>query len=108
VHKAVACIKAHATDRDTAERAVRQAGQGVTNGYSMKHNCPWVYNVEADPQELWNINAGSRATIPVAKALTQDEDSIAKYPNFKPDGEGPSQPDTDSDTTPSTIAVPQG
>lgn len=102
-------FKVHFTVRVPAEGAVRQAGQGVVNGYSMKTNYPWVFNVEDDPKELWNINTSSSwVTIPVAKALIQYKDSIAKYPNIGPGGEGPSQPDTDPDTTPSTIAVPQG
>jgi hypothetical protein len=52
--------------------------------------------------------SSSWVTIPVAKVLIQYKDSIAKYPNIKPGGEGPSQPDTDPDTTPSTLATPQG
>ena len=65
-------------------------------------------HVEDDPKELWNINTSSWVTIPVAKALIQYKDSIAKFPNIKPGGDGPSQPDTDPDTTPSTLAASQG
>jgi hypothetical protein len=51
---------------------VRQAGQGVTNGYSMKLNYPWIFNVEDDPKELWNINTSSSwVAIPVARLLIQ-------------------------------------
>lgn len=47
-------------------------------------------------------------SIPVAKALVHYRESIAKYPNIKLAGEGPGQPDTDPDTTPGTLATPQG
>ena len=52
-------FKVHLTVRVPAEGAVKQAGQGVTTAYSLKVNYPWVFNVEDDPKELWNINMSS-------------------------------------------------
>jgi arylsulfatase A-like enzyme len=101
--------KVHLTVRVPAEGAVKQAGQGVTTAYSLKVNYPWIFNVEDDPKELWNIN-GSSAWVAAgaAKPLLEYKASLKRYPNILPGGEGPSQPDPAPDTTPNTIPTPSG
>lgn len=53
------------------DHAVRQAGQGVTTGYSLRVNYPWLFSIEDDPKELRNINnKSSWASVPMTKMLT--------------------------------------
>jgi arylsulfatase len=102
-------FKVHLTVRVPAEGAVRQAGQGVTTGYSLKVNYPWIFNVEDDPKELWNINTSNAwIAVKAAKPLLEYKASLKPYPNIMPGGDGPDQPDTTPDTTPGTIPSPPG
>ena len=102
-------FKAHLKVRVPSDGDVRQAGQGVVNGYSLQVNFPWIFNIEDDPKELWNINtASSWVTVPMAKVLMDYKRSIEVFPNLMPGAEGPAQRDTEPDSTPSTIAAPHG
>ena len=63
-------FKGHLKVRVPAEGDVRQAGQGVVTGYSLQVNYPWIFNIEDDPKEIWNINTSSSwVTMPMAKVL---------------------------------------
>jgi arylsulfatase len=102
-------FKVHLAVRVPADGAVRQAGQGVTTGYSLKLNFPWIFNIEDDPKELWNINTSSAwIAAAAAKPLLDYKASINRYPNIMPGGDGPSQPDPAPDNTPNTIPTPRG
>ncbi len=102
-------FKIHLTVRVPAEGAVRQAGQGVTNGYSLKVNYPWIFNVDDDPKELWNINTSSAwIAVAAAKPLLDYKASLREHPNLVPGGEGPPQPSHAPDMTPETIETPGG
>ena len=77
--------------------------------YSLHLNFPWIFNIEDDPKELWNINtASSWVTVPMAKVLMDYKRSIEVFPNLMPGAEGPAQHDTEPDPMPSTIAAPRG
>ena len=102
-------FKGHLKVRVPAEGAVRQAGQGVTTGYSQTVNYPWIFNVDDDPKELWNINVTSSwVSVPMAKALIAYRKSIEAFPNIAPGAEGPHDHDPEPDTTPGHISIPQG
>lgn len=77
-------FKVHMVVHVPATGAVRQAGQGVTTAYKQTLALPWVFDVEADPKELWNINASSTwvagGSMPYALKYFQ---SIKKFPNIK-------------------------
>jgi len=78
-------------------------------GYNLQPNFPWIFNIEDDPKELWNINTvSSWITVPMAKVLMDYKRSIQAFPNLMPGAEGPAQHDTEPDSTPSTIVAPRG
>ncbi len=67
-----------------ATGAVRQAGEGVTTAYKQKLVLPWVFDIEADPKELWNINASSTWVGGASfKYMSQYMKSLKKHPNIK-------------------------
>ena len=102
-------FKIHLIVRPAAEGPVKQAGQGVTTSYSVKVNYPWIFNVDDDPKEIWNINMSSAwIAAAAAKPLLAYKASLKKYPNIMPGGDGPSQPDPTPDLTPNTIQTPNG
>jgi arylsulfatase len=102
-------FKGHLKVRVPAESAVRQAGQGVVNGYNLQLNYPWIFNIEDDPKELWNINtASSWVSVAMAKVLVEYKRSIQAFPNLMPGGEGPAQHDPEPDTTPSSMPASHG
>ena len=73
-------FKGHVTVRVPSDGAVRQAGQGVVTGYRMQLNYPWIFNIEDDPKELWNINTTSSwVAIPMGKILFDYNWSIQKF-----------------------------
>lgn len=81
----------------------------MTTGYSLKLNYPWIFNIEDDPKELWNINTSSAwIAAAAAKPLLDYKASIKRYPNTMPGGDGPSQPDPAPDITPNSIPTPRG
>ncbi len=64
--------------------AVRQAGQGMLTAYKMKPVVPWIFDVEADPKELWNINASSTWVAGGGmKYLLAYQKSLKDFPNIK-------------------------
>ena len=82
--------KVHLQVRNPAEGTVRVAGQGVTNGYVMKLNYPWIFNLENDPKELWNMSGTSEwLGQPVTRIQTQYYRSLARFPNLKPGQDKP-------------------
>ena len=82
--------KVHLQVRNPAEGTVRVAGQGVTNGYVMKLNYPWIFNLENDPKELWNMSGTSEwLGQPVTRIQTQYYRSVARFPNLKPGQDKP-------------------
>jgi len=82
--------KVHFQVRNTADGTVRVAGQGVTNGYVMTLNYPWIFNIENDPKELWNMSGTSEwLGQPVARVQAEYYRSLARFPNLKPGQEKP-------------------
>ena len=77
-------FKVHFIVHTPATGAVRQAGQGVTTAYKQELVLPWVFDIEADPKELWNINASSTWVGGASfKYLSQYMKSLKKHPNIK-------------------------
>ncbi len=64
--------------------AVRQAGQGMLTAYKVQPVLPWIFDVEADPKELWNINASSTWVAGGGlKYLLAYQKSLKDFPNIK-------------------------
>jgi len=78
-------LKVHLQERSPAVGPVRTAGQGVLHGYRMALNYPWVFDLENDPKELWNIGAVSEwLGRPIGMIQAQYYQSLAKFPNLQP------------------------
>ena len=83
-------FKAHLQVRNPADGVVRTAGQGVITGYSMTLNYPWIFNLENDPKELWNLGATSEwLGQPIGRIQMQYYRSLVQYPNLRPGQEQP-------------------
>ncbi|MGI9288876.1 MAG: arylsulfatase [Pseudomonadales bacterium] len=86
-------MKVHFQVRNPADGPVRVAGQGVVNGYAMSLNYPWVFNLENDPKELWNLGGTSEwVGPPVARIQANYFRSLAQFPNLLPGQVEPAQP----------------
>jgi arylsulfatase len=86
-------MKVHFQVRNAADGPVRTAGQGVVNGYAMTLNYPWVFNLENDPKELWNLGSTSEwIGPPVGKIQAQYFRSLAQFPNLQPGQVEPGHP----------------
>lgn len=66
------------------------AGQGVLTGFHQKLSVPFVFDVENDPKELWNINASNNWLSPLVGGIVKEYAiSTKKFPNLKPGAKGP-------------------
>jgi arylsulfatase A-like enzyme len=83
-------FKVHLAMRDPATGPVVVPGQGVTHGVKTTPAYPWIFDLENDPKELWDLNtAQSWVSGPVARILGAYEQSVARFPNIKPGADGP-------------------
>lgn len=86
-------FKAHFSMRDMPRGPVVAAGQGLHNGVKHAPNMPWLFDIENDPKELWNIAPTTAwITEPVGKVLVEYEMSVAKFPNLEPTSDTPEAP----------------
>ncbi|APD06212.1 arylsulfatase [Flavobacteriaceae bacterium UJ101] len=83
--------KVHNTVVVNPSGPVYMAGQSTLNSLRVKVNYDWIFDIENDPKELWNVNAEyAWVGVPVAKIVSDYVKSIKKYPNIKPgDSEKP-------------------
>ena len=64
---------------------VVQAGQGVVTATHERLAIPYIFDLENDPKELWNINAANNWLVPVIAPILKDYAiSTKKHPNLKP------------------------
>ena len=49
-------FKVHFSMRDSPRGEVVAAGQGVPHGKRTEPNYPWIFDIENDPKELWDIS----------------------------------------------------
>ena len=68
----------------------------------MKPNLPYVFDVDNDPKEMWNLNA-SNAWIsrPIGKIVAAYAASLKGHPNIKPGSKGPAEGETPAPEVPS-------
>ncbi|MEE8303689.1 MAG: sulfatase-like hydrolase/transferase, partial [Candidatus Tectomicrobia bacterium] len=82
--------KVHFQVRMPSVGPVVQAGQGVVTGTHQRLATPYIFDLENDPKELWNINAANnwvgQALAPILKDYVI---STKKFPNIKPGSKGP-------------------
>jgi arylsulfatase len=85
-------MKIHFQLREPAAGTVRQTGQGVITGYRATPSYPWIFDLENDPKELWNIGGTSEwLGRPLMRVQGQYFASLARFPNLKPGQVEPEQ-----------------
>jgi arylsulfatase len=78
-------FKAHFVANETARGNVRTAGQTMFDATRQVLVYPWIFDVDNDPKELWNIAASNVwLGTPMGKVLATYQMSLAKYPNIAP------------------------
>jgi arylsulfatase len=83
-------FKYHVEVREAPRGPVVTTGQSTTTAIDNVLPEPWIFDIENDPKELWNIattNVWVRR--PVAKIRRDYADSVAKFPNLRPGADGP-------------------
>ena len=82
--------KIHFQVRMPSTGPVVQAGQSVVTATHERLAIPYVFDVENDPKELWNINAANNWLSPIlAPILRAYGISTKKFPNLAPGAAGP-------------------
>jgi arylsulfatase A-like enzyme len=83
-------FKLHWAVREPARGEVVTPGQGVVNGYRRRVNNPWLFDVENDPKELWNINTANVWVLrPITRIVSEYKKSVSQFPNIRPGAPGP-------------------
>lgn len=83
-------FKMHFIVREPPRASVVASGQVTTTAIENRLPSPWVFDLENDPKELWNIyitNIWVRR--PVARIQRLYDESVAKFPNLAAGAEGP-------------------
>lgn len=83
-------FKVHFSVRETPGGPVVASGQATTT--NVEHNLPssWIFDIENDPKELWNISTTNGwVRRPVSRIQREYETSLAKFPNLKSGADGP-------------------
>jgi arylsulfatase len=82
--------KMHLLVRDPATGPVVVPGQGEVHGFKKELNYPWLFNVDNDPKELWDIGSSNGWVNRAFAAIQRDyAASLARFPNIKPGAERP-------------------
>lgn len=90
-------FKVHLQVRSPADGPVKVAGQGVVHGYALDLSYPWIFNLENDPKELWNISSTSEwLGRPVGRVQAMYYQSVARFPNLSPGQARPNAPRGDA------------
>lgn len=84
--------KMHFEIREQPRGMVVSTGQTATTSYREDLPNPWVFDIENDPKELWNITSTNPwIRRPISKIIRSFEESVASFPNVKPGADGPSR-----------------
>lgn len=81
-------FKYHQIVQESSQGTVRMPGQGMLTSYRSELNYPWMFDIENDPKELWNI-APSNTWVggPISKIGAKYVASIRECPNTQPGAE---------------------
>jgi arylsulfatase A-like enzyme len=87
--------KRHFNIREPSRGDVRNPGQQMLTSDAIKPNLPFVFDIENDPKEMWNLNgSGEWIAMVVAKTVAMPYvASLKDHPNIKPGAAGPEEKD---------------
>jgi hypothetical protein len=88
-------FKLHFNVREPSRGDVRNPGQQMITSTHIKPTYPWMFDIENDPKELWNIaTANAWVGSAIAKYVGAPyAASLKGHPNLKPGAEGPAEVD---------------
>jgi hypothetical protein len=78
--------------REAPRGAVVASGQVATTSFLEELPSPWVFDLENDPKELWNIyttNIWLRR--PITRIQNAYDASVVRFPNVPSGGDGPAE-----------------
>ena len=85
-------FKMHFLVREPPRGQVVASGQVSTTALQQELASPWLFDLENDPKELWNIyTTNIWVRRPVARIQREYEASVAAFPNLQAGAEGPSR-----------------
>ena len=85
-------FKVHFSLREPARGTVEVPGQSAVAGHKTELDYPYVFDVENDPKELWDIGfMNGWANREIARIRLDYAKSVARYPNIAPGGDRPGQ-----------------
>jgi hypothetical protein len=83
-------FKLHYAIREPARGPVVVPGDGVVNGIRQRLNNPWLFDIENDPKELWNINTANVWVFrPIMRIISEYKKTLSVAPNISPGSAGP-------------------
>jgi arylsulfatase len=83
-------FKMHFEIREQPRGAVVSTGQVTTTAWRNDLPSPWVFDIENDPKELWNIETTNVwVRRPIAKIRRAYAESVKRFPNVAPGADGP-------------------
>eukprot|EP01036_Dinobryon_divergens_P019532 gene19532-26674_t len=86
-------FKMHFSVREPPTGPVVASGQATTTNVENELPSAWIFDIENDPKELWNIATTNLwVRRPVARIQREYEASLATFPNLRPGAEGPPTP----------------
>jgi hypothetical protein len=64
----------------------------MLTAYHQKLNHPWIFDLENDPKELWNVNGANQWLSDVlGPILRQYHGGLRRHPNLRPGQRGPTE-----------------
>lgn len=83
-------FKMHFVVREPPRGQVVASGQVSTTAYIEELPSPWLFDLENDPKELWNIyTTNIWVRRPITRIQKAYEESVERFPNVPNGGEGP-------------------
>jgi arylsulfatase len=84
--------KVHMAAKVPSREPTHSVGQSVLTAYHQPLNHPWIFDLENDPKELWNINGANQWLSEVlAPVLHQYYAGLQRHPNIAPGRPGPTE-----------------
>ena len=83
-------FKVHYSVREAPGGPVVASGQATTTNVEHRLPSSWIFDIENDPKELWNISTTNGwVRRPVSRIQQEYEASLATFPNLKLGADGP-------------------
>lgn len=83
-------FKIHYDVRESPRGVVVSTGQNTTTVFRQQLPNAWIFDIQNDPKEMWNISTTNLwVRRPAARIQREYAESVARFPNLTPGAEGP-------------------